>query len=152
MTKFNYSVGNLFDFRYNPVHRFYSVFQNYEVTPTDYHDAVTKIDFGSGMPSAVQSDYLAISSQEMKSMSLSDTAMYVVYGYDATSKANVYWKDVQHPGTSGPCLYSDILPIIDMPPVPFSMVDNYCLFFLANDNPVPFAPYFFLERIITICH
>ena len=86
----NYSIGALYDFRYDAPLNMYTLFQNYEVAPSDYRDVVTKIDFSSGPPSSVESDYLNIPYQNMVSMTLSDSAMYVVYGYDMVSTAFVF--------------------------------------------------------------
>lgn len=116
--KYNYSIGDFYDFRYSiPLSR-YSIFQNYEVTPSGYKDVVTKIDFSSGVPSTVESDYLNITDQDMVSMSLSDSDMYIVYGYDVVSKAFVFWKDKQTVSASGTCLGADFLPVDALPVVP----------------------------------
>ena len=114
LVKLNYSATAIFDFRYDSISKRFAVFHNYEVTPSFYHDAVTKMDYSNGVPSSVQSDYLAITNQTMASMSLSDSSMYVVYGYDTISKENVFWKESLPTSVTGTCLYSDVLNVISV--------------------------------------
>ena len=116
-TTFNYSVtsNDVFDFLYDANTSIFLVLQNYEVTPSDYHDVVTKINFINGIPSTVQSDYLAIPDQPMQSMSLSDSSMYVVYGYNSPGHDQVFWKDKNLAPVLVPCLNSDVLPMNDFP-------------------------------------
>ena len=114
-TTFNYSlpIGKAFGFLYDASANTYIVLQNYEVSPSIFHDVVTKIDFSGAIPSSVQSDY-SISGYSMKSISLSDSSMYVAYGYDNTgggTPENLFWKDKNIAAVPGICLYSDILPI-----------------------------------------
>lgn len=108
--KFNYSPYRIYDFLYNGARNIYTVLHNYEVSPTDYHDAVTKIDISGGIPSTVQSDYLANPIYTMTSMSSSGSNMYIAYGYKTIGGLNAFWKDYQYVTGSG-CLSSDMLPL-----------------------------------------
>ena len=150
--KYNYSIGDFYDFRYDVTSMTYLVFQNYEVATSSFQDVVTKINFSSGIPTTVSSDYLALSYQVMKSMSLSDGAKYVVYGYDAYSKANMFWKDFQNTAVLGTCLSSDVLPFNVISGIPENVIG-------ASYLPIPIIPslnsnsaYPISERIFTICH
>ena len=150
--KYNYSIGDLYDFRYNVPLNMYTLFQNYEVTPSDYKDVVTKIDFSSGTPSTVESDYHNIPYQDMVSMSLSDSAMYVVYGYDMTSKAFVFWKDYQKVSASGRCLGADFLPVHTISTIPTGRVvgtvaGTYCPGSTLSQTRTPIN-----KRIYNLCH
>ena len=114
LVKLDYSASAIFDFQYEPISKMFAVFHNYEVAPLFYQDAVTKIDYSNGVPSSVQSDYLAITNQTMASMSLSDSSMYVVYGYSNISKESVFWKESLPTSGAGTCLYSDVLNVISV--------------------------------------
>ena len=150
--KYNYSIGDLYDFRYNVPLNMYTLFQNYELTPSDYKDVVTKIDFSSGTPSTVESDYHNIPYQDMVSMSLSDSAMYVVYGYDMTSKAFVFWKDYQKVSASGRCLGADFLPVHTLSTISPGIVvgtvaGTYCPGSTSPQTRTPIN-----KRIYNLCH
>ena len=120
-TTFNYSVtsNDVFDFLYDANKSVFLVLQNYEVTPSDYHDVVTKINFINGIPSTVQSDFLVAPDQPMQSMSMSDSSMYVVYGYNTPGVGQVFWKDSYSAPVLGTCLNQDILPMNE-----FSLVSD----------------------------
>ena len=117
LVKLNNSATSIFDFQFNSISKVYAVFHNYEVNPSVYQDAVTKIDYSSGVPSTVQSDYLAITNHTMTGISLSDSLMYVVYGYNTTSKENLFWKDYLSASATGLCLYSDLLNVVSALPL-----------------------------------
>lgn len=105
----------IFDFLYDANKSVYLVFQNYEVSYA-YHDVVTKIDVSGGVPSAAQSDYLALSNHPMRSMTLlSDSSKYVVYGYHATNFYQVFWKDTTPPLVPGGCLNSNTSSTVTIP-------------------------------------
>ena len=126
-TQFNYSLrpGTVFGFLYDANIHTYVVLQRYEVSPAVFRDVVTKIDFSSGMPSSVQSDYSS-SGYSMKSISLSDSSMYVAYAYDTLMTKNLYWKDHNTATVPSGCLYSDILPIGESSTAPYSTISfNY---------------------------
>ena len=112
VVKLNYSATNIYDLQYDAPSNTYAVFHNYAVNPSVYRNAVTKMDFSSGVPSSVSSDYLAISNHTTASMALSDSSMYVVYGYNMTSKEHTFWKEHLPSSTTGTCLNSDILNVI----------------------------------------
>ena len=153
LMKYNYSIGDYHDFRYDAANMTFSVFQDFEVTPSNSHDVVTKINFSSGVPATVQSDYLALSGHVMKSMSLSDSAMYAVYGYDAVSKANVFWKDYQTISVPGSCLNNAVLPFYTDTPVSVERVDmNIFTPLPASLSIINSAPVIISERIVNICH
>lgn len=116
LVKFNYPATAIFDFEYDAISRTYAVLHNYAISPSVYHDVVTKMDFSSGIPPSVPSHYLTISNHTMTSMSLSDSSMYVTYGYSVTDLENVFWKDYLPTSVTGPCLYSDILNKISILP------------------------------------
>ena len=154
-TPFNYSIpyGGVLDFFYDATKKVYLVFQNYEVTPSHFHDVVTKINFSAGTPSFVQSDYLTMSGLPMKSMSLSDSSMYVVYGYDATSYENAFWKDISSAMMSSRCITTDPLPMIEFPLD--SDVRNDCYYGTPFFSGAPVSTSFIdnkYESISTICH
>ncbi len=154
-TPFNHSIpyGGVMDFFYDASKTIYLVLQNYEVTPSHFHDVVTKINFSAGTPSFVQSDYLTMSGLPMKSMSLSDSSMYVVYGYDATSYESVFWKDISSATMSGRCITTNNLPMIGFSVVLDVRYDCYygTPFFRGTPISTGFIDnkYIFLS---TICH
>jgi hypothetical protein len=121
-TQFNYSMllGIVFGFLYDANTYTYLVLQNYEVYPSDFYDVVTKIDFSSGIPSFVQSDF-SLSGYPMKSISLSDSSMYVAYGY-LSSMENLFWKDRITSAVLGSCLNSDVLPMGETHIAPYSNI------------------------------
>ena len=150
---FRYSAATVSDFLYNQNKMCYTILHNYEVNPSDFRDAVTEMDFSSGMPTSVQSKYLVNTSHTMNSISLSDTMMYVVYGYDNISMANVFWKDVQGGTGSGACLKADELPIINVPTVPDNRLNRYYgIPFMGILNPSMRGNSSLPETITTICH
>ena len=150
---FRYSANTISDFLYNQNTMYYTILHNYEINPSDFHDAVSEIDFSSGMPVSVQSRYLVNTSHTMNSISLADTSMYVVYGYDNRSIANVFWKDFQGATGSAACLKADELPISNVSTVTENRLDRYygfpfmglLSFSSRSDSSV-------LKTIITICH
>ena len=150
---FHYRADAIKDFWYNAAQKVYAVLQNYEVAPSDYHDVVTRIDFSSGIPSIVQSDYLTIADQNMMSMSLSDGSRYVVYGYDVWSMASVFWKEKLVVSSMGPCLNIDTLSFNIATSFSFSLHAEY-----YNEptetvvSPVSNTAIKIKEIITTICH
>lgn len=124
-TTFNYSVltGIVLDFLYDAINTTYIVLQNYEVSPADYRDVVTKIDFSNGIPSFVQSEF-TIGRDNMKSISLSDSSMYVAYGY-SPSLVNLFWKDKITTAIPGSCLNSDGLPMEVVNTAPSNRIQYY---------------------------
>ena len=152
LAKYNYSIGDFYDFRYDATSMTYMVFQNYEVIPSNYQDMVTRINVSSGTPPVVLSDYLTVSGQVMKSLSVSDSAMYVVYGYEVINKENVFWKNLQNPVLSGPCLSYDNLPFYSILPIPAERNDEtiiplgFSITLRSNSNG------FLSDRMLTICH
>jgi hypothetical protein len=150
---FPYRADAIKDFRYNAAQRVYTVLQNYEVAPSDYHDVVTRIDFSGGIPSIVQSDYLTIADQKMMGMSLSDSSRYVVYGYDVWSTASVFWKDFVAVSGMGPCLNTAILPFNGAISSPFNLhAGYYSNGTTSRIGPVPNTAIKIREIITTICH
>ena len=150
---FPYRFDAIKDFRYNAAQRVYTVLQNYEVALSDYHDVVTRIDFSSGIPPIVQSDYLTIADQKMMSMSLSDSSRYVVYGYDVWSMASVFWKDFVIVSGTGPCLNTAILPYNGAASSPFNLHAEYYNNGTINRmGPVPNTANKIWESITTVCH
>lgn len=141
-TQFNYSLlqGTVFGFLYDTNIHTYIVLQNYEVSPSYFYDVVTKIDFSSGMPSSVQSDY-SIFGYNMKNISLSDSSMYVAYAYDTPMSMNMYWKDHNTPTVPSSCLLSDILPIWETSTTPDSKI--------SYDYGRPFVDAVFASQRIT---
>lgn len=148
--KFNYSVNRIFDFRYNAANNMYTVLHNYEISPYNYHDAATKIDFGGGTPSTVQSDYISSPTLGMRSLSLSDSTMYAVYGNNVGNEL-LFWKDFQSATGMGPCLNTDVLPIYSGTPLPY--LPNSCsrggLWTGVQPTPVTYDPE--TVSIFTLC-
>ena len=151
-SQYSYSAIDFYDFQYDASNMTYTVLQNYEVSPSSYQDIVTRIDFSSGMPTSIYSDHLALPYQVMKSMSLSDSAMYVVYGYDATSKANVFWKDSQNSNVPGGCSNYDYMPFDVIPMTTPIIIEENIVWRNMNLSPNPISAYTSSERILTICH
>ena len=151
-SQYTYSAIDFYDFQYDVSSMTYTVFHNYEVSPSSYQDVVTRIDFSSGVPTSVCSDHLALPYQVMKSMSLSDSAMYVVYGYDVTSKANVFWKDSQNSNVPGGCSNYDYMPFDVIPMTTPIIIEENIVWRNMNLSPNPISAYTSSERILTICH
>ncbi len=150
---FRYSAATVSDFLYNQNKMCYTILHNYEVNPSDFHDAVTEIDFSPGTPTSVQSKYLAIINHSMNSISLADSMMYAVYGCDNISMANVFWKDFQGVIGTGACLKADELPIINVPTVPDNRLNRYYgIPFMGMLSPSMRSNNRVSETITTICH
>ena len=85
-------------------------------------------------------------------MSLSDSAMYVVYGHDMVSKAFVFWKDYQKVSVLGRCLGADFLPVRTLPIVPTERVVGT---FIGAYNSGSFSSLIqtpILKRLYNLCH
>lgn len=123
---FNYSATQAADLRYDANKKCYVALKNYEVAPSDYRDVVTNVDFSGGVPTSVRSDYFGSPIHTFNSLSLSDSSMYVAYGYINSSMENVFWKDTVGTNALGPCLLSDILPLNNVTPVPEVMQNFPC--------------------------
>ena len=150
--RFYYIFSNLYDFQYDVSSMAYTIFQNYEVSPLNYRDVVTKIDFSSGMPTIIPSDYHNISDLVTTSISISDSAMYVVYGHDILSGANMFWKDFYSATVIGTCLSEAILPFYTATSV--SPQRNDVTFIGGGFHSIVSSriPSLYSETIGNICH
>ncbi|MBR3725327.1 MAG: hypothetical protein IKN11_08095 [Bacteroidales bacterium] len=107
---FQNSAYNILDFKYSSTRNSYTILHTYEVISTELYSTVTKIDLSSGTPSSVPSHYIPNQDHVMRSLSLSDSSMYAVYGYETGSFENMFWKDYQYAIWPEPCLKCDELP------------------------------------------
>lgn len=113
---FQNSAYNILDFKYSSTRNSYTILHTYEVIPTELYSTVTKIDLSSGTPSSVPSHYIPNQDHVMRSLSLSDSSMYAVYGYETGSFENLFWKDFQNAIWPEPCLKPDELPFNTVTP------------------------------------
>ena len=136
---FTYGIYDMYDFQYCPTKMAYTLLQRYEVSPGFYPYVVTKIGYFGGAPPSAVSDYLTVPNLSMSSMSLSDSLMFVAYGCDVTSNANVFWKDYCGAPGTGACLTSDILPVNAVANVPYvvNVITDSILYhaFAVNSRP-----------------
>ncbi len=149
-----YAVQCIYDFRYNKNIKHYVALHNYEVFPADFRDAVTKIDISTGtVPSSVPSDYLSLTNHTMRSMSLSDSSMYVAYGYDNISNESVFWKDYQYATATGACLITNKLLTNPLTSCPHTAVNDF--FGIPwNSQTLNAGEVYMIQQVLqsTLCH